>query len=156
MNIITEASKIDWTLVTLGVFIALFAFREIIGIVSFIKNKFRIKTGIDQDKETIEKRISKLETHDEWQYNEISKISKGIEDISNQISSMQSKMDETEMAKLKDTLLNYYRKYKDIGEWTQFEHDAFWDLFKSYESHGGNGYLHTIVEPVMRELKIIE
>lgn len=60
-----------------------FAIKEIIEIVGYFKKKLRIKTGFDEDKETLEERIATLEKHDKWQYNEISKISQGIDDIKN-------------------------------------------------------------------------
>lgn len=94
--------------------------------------------------------------HDERLKNDLQSVSNKIDILSGQITSMQSKIDETEMAKLKDTLVTYYKKYKDIGEWSKLEKDAFWDLFESYESHGGNGFMHSIVEPVMRELNVID
>lgn len=94
--------------------------------------------------------------HDEKFKNDLQNVSNKIDILSIQITSMQVKTDETEMAKLKDTIIAYYKKYKDIGEWNDLEKDAFWDLFKSYEAHGGNGFIHSIVEPVMRELNVIE
>ena len=36
------------------------------------------------------------------------------------------------------------------------EKEAFWELFEDYESRGGNGFIHSIVEPVMRELKVVD
>lgn len=94
--------------------------------------------------------------HDEKLKENLQSVSNKIDTLSDQITFMQSKMDETEMAKLKDTIIIYYKKYKDLGEWSALEKDAFWDLFKSYESHGGNGFIHSVVEPVMRELNIVD
>lgn len=94
--------------------------------------------------------------HDERLKNDLQNVSNKIDTLSGQITSMQRKIDETEMAKLKDTIITYYKKYKDIGEWSKLEKEAFWDLFESYESHGGNGFIHSIVEPVMRELNVID
>lgn len=93
--------------------------------------------------------------HDKQITDDLSIVSGKMDALSQQISNMQLKMDETEMAKLKDSIVSYYRKYKDIGEWSQLESDAFWDLFKRYEVHGGNGFIHSVVEPVMREIKIV-
>ena len=81
MNAIENLTQINYLLVILGFFAILFAIKEIIEIISYFKKKFRIKTGSEEDKETLEERISTLEKHDKWQYNEISKISKGIDDI---------------------------------------------------------------------------
>lgn len=93
MQEIQNLAQINYVLVILGLFAILFATKEVIEIFGYFKKKWRIKTGIEQDKETIEKRIAVLEKHDKWQYCEISKISKGIDDIQehlldNEIESM--------------------------------------------------------------------
>lgn len=87
---------------------------------------------------------------------DLSAVSQKMDSISSQLAEMQKKADETEMAKLKDTLVASYRKYKNAGEWSRLEHDAFWDLFHSYEAHGGNGYVHGVIEPAMQELIITD
>ena len=81
MEVIENLAKIDYVLVIMSIFAILFGIKEIIEIVSYFKNKLRIKTGFDQDRETFENRISTLERHDNWQYKEISKISQCVTDI---------------------------------------------------------------------------
>ena len=71
MGSIEKLTQIDYLLVILGFFAILFAAKEIIEIFSYFKKKLRLKTGIDEDKETIENRIKTLEKHDNWQYQEI-------------------------------------------------------------------------------------
>ena len=66
-----------------------------------------------------------------------------------------------ERSKLRDLLLQSYRYYTDkernpLGAWTSMEAEAFWELFKEYEEAGGNGYIHTVVQPAMNGLLIIE
>lgn len=61
---------------------------------------------------------------------------------------------------LKDRLLQYYHYYtsKDknpMQAWTQMEKDAFDSLFKDYEDLGGNGYMHSQVQPEMAGLRVI-
>ena len=85
MEAITELTKINWAVFLLTLCTIAFAIKELIEIVSYFKKKFRIKTGFDEEKETIEERIATLEKHDKWQYNEISKISQGIDDIKKQL-----------------------------------------------------------------------
>lgn len=85
MATITELTRINLVVFLLALCTVAFAIKEIIEVISYFKNKFRIKTGFDEDKETIEDRIKTLEKHDKWQYNEISKISQGIEDIKNRL-----------------------------------------------------------------------
>lgn len=81
MQEIQNLAQIDYVLVILGLFAILFAAKEVIEIFGYFKKKLRLKTGIDEDKETVESRIKTLEKHDNWQYQEIQKISKGIDDI---------------------------------------------------------------------------
>ena len=66
-----------------------------------------------------------------------------------------------ERSKLRDLLLQSYRYYTDkernpLGTWTSMEAEAFWELFKEYEDAGGNGYIHTVVQPAMNLLKVID
>ena len=66
-----------------------------------------------------------------------------------------------ERNKLRDRLLQSYRYYinKDLNpsqSWTKMEAEAFWELFRDYEDAGGDGYMHTVVQPAMECLVIIE
>lgn len=103
-----------------------------------------------------DKDILESATHDEKIETDLNQMSEKMDKISNQLVYMQAKNDETEMAKLKNDLITYYKKFKDVGEWSQLESDAFWDLFERYEAHGGNGYVHSTIEPTMRELNIVD
>ena len=35
------------------------------------------------------------------------------------------------------------------------EAQAFWDMFGDYEKNGGDGHMHTVVQPAMRALEVI-
>lgn len=94
--------------------------------------------------------------HDEMIREDLKKLTETVESISTRLDAMQSKNDATELAKLKEKILAYYRKYKDIGEWERFEADVFWGLFDSYIAHGGNSFVKNEIEPVMRNLKVID
>ena len=66
-----------------------------------------------------------------------------------------------ECNRLRDTLLQHYRYYtnKDTNpsqSWTRMEAEAFWDLFGDYEELGGDGYMHTEVQPAMNKLLVVE
>lgn len=65
-----------------------------------------------------------------------------------------------ECNKLRDMLLQNYRYYTNKERnphqsWTQMEAEAFWELFRDYEDLGGNGYMHTVVQPEMERLTIV-
>lgn len=94
--------------------------------------------------------------HDEMIKDDISSLTKTVNNIADTLSTMKSENNETKLKELKGSLIRYYNKYKNVGEWSKLEKDAFWDLFDDYEKRGGDGYIHTIVEPVMRELREVD
>ena len=125
MGEISQVAEINWTFFLITFFAIAFAAKEIIEICSYFKKKFRIKTGKDEDKITLEKRIETLEKHDKWQYNEISKISQGIDDIKD--------------ALLKD---NIEKKRKSILDFCSSlsnnqkqNNEAFNDIFRTYAEY---------------------
>ena len=94
--------------------------------------------------------------HDEMIRDDLKKLTDTVNGIVVTLETMQQKDNETKLKELKDSLITYYNKYRVIGEWSKLEKEAFWDLFDDYESRGGDGYMHTIVEPVMREIREID
>lgn len=66
-----------------------------------------------------------------------------------------------ERNKLRDRLLQNYRyftskEHNPLQAWTRMESEAFWELFSDYEKVNGNGYVHTVVQPAMNLLTVIE
>ena len=81
--------------------------------------------------------------------------------IQDTLKDMQERQDRRERNKLRNKLLQSYRYYTDLEKnpsqsWTRMESEAFWALFKDYEDAGGDGYMHTVVQPAMSLLKIID
>ena len=77
------------------------------------------------------------------------------------LKDMQEKNERRERNKLRDKLLQNYRYYTDKDKnssqtWTRMESEAFWELFRDYEDMNGDGYMHTVVQPAMNLLKIID
>ena len=85
MDMIKQLAELDYVLIILGFFAILFAVKEIIEIFTYFKKKFRIKLGSEEDKESVENRLFTLEKHDNWQYKEIVKIAKGIDEIKDKL-----------------------------------------------------------------------
>lgn len=100
------------------------------------------------------------------------KIQKELEDKIEELRKSQDantkklhQMEETQMResrnRLRDTLLERYRYYTDPAQnpsqsWTSMESEAFWELFGDYERAGGDGYMHTEVQPAMNRLHVAE
>lgn len=154
MDNIENLTRIDYLTVFLGIFILLFAIKEFIELFSYFKKRFRIKTGVDTEKETIECRISKLETHDKWQYNEISKISKGIDEIKSSLAQKEIKDKAKTVATLRSQLYDLHSKFVERGYIDKSGLKTFTELGSIYESAGGNDIYHDKLKPEVLSLPI--
>ena len=154
MNAIENLAQINYLIVILGFFAILFAIKEIIEIFSYFKKKFRIKTGADEDKETLEERIATLEKHDRWQYNEISKISKGIDDIKEQLKERDIKDKAKTVATLRNQLYDLHNKFMERGYVDKSGLKTFLELGKIYEDAGGDDIYHDKLKPEIMNLPI--
>ena len=95
-------------------------------------------------------------------------LKKEIQEIRDYCSTLMKRFEEIEeknkkreCSKLRDMLLQNYRYYTNECQnpsksWTRMEAEAFWELFEEYESAGGDGYMHSVVQPEMERLDIIE
>lgn len=125
MDVIKNLTQINYLLVALGLFTILFGVKEIIEIICYFKKKFRIKTGVEEDKETTEERISVLEKHDKWQYNEISKISQGIDDIKERLLNK-------EIEDMRKTILDFC---SSLSSGQKMNKESFDFIFKTDENY---------------------
>lgn len=174
MNAIKELTTLDFSLVFVSVFIILIGIKAIVSLFEWFIEKLGLETkgmrkrkeehnlliqtsqGLIQLQEKHEESVRQSIRHDEIIKADISSLTDKVNEIADTLSVMQKKDNETKLKELKGSLIRYYHKYKDIGEWSKLEKDAFWDLFDDYEKRGGDGYIHTIVEPAMRELRETE
>lgn len=92
---------------------------------------------------------------------EIQELRKMQEDTSRELGEMREQTERRERNKIRDRLLHNYRHYTNANSnpslsWTRMEAEAFWELFRDYEDAGGDGYMHTVVQPEMERLMVIE
>lgn len=139
MEAIENLAQINYVLAILGLFAILFALKEIIEIFLYFKKIFRIKTGVENDKETIESRISTLERHDNWQYKEITKISEGISDI-------QERLLNKEIEDMRKTILDFCSA---LSSGQNPNKEAFDFIFKTHENY------NNILEKYHKENNVI-
>lgn len=125
MEAIRTLTQVNWIAFCITLFAIAFAIKEIIEIVGYFKKKLRIKTGFDEDKETLEERIVTLEKHDKWQYNEISKISQGIDDIKNTLL-------EDNIEKKRKSILDFCSSLSNDQKQNS---EAFNDIFRTYAGY---------------------
>lgn len=156
MGDIESLTHINYLTVILGVFTILFAIKTIIELFSYFKKKFGIKTGIETEKDSIEGRIAKLEQHDKWQYNEITKISKGIEDIKDTLVQKEIKDNAKTVATLRNQLYDLHGKFMERGSIDKSGLKTFLELGKIYEDAGGDDVYHDKLKPEVMSLSIKE
>lgn len=125
MKYIEAVFNQNYISVILAVFLLLFAIKEIIDLISYFKKKGRIKTGSDQDKENVENRLITLEKHDKWQYKEISKMSKGIENIESELLDNNLERKRRYILDFCSSLSNEQKQNKE----------AFNNVFKTYKKY---------------------
>lgn len=172
MDEIQALLNLDWVALILGIFVLMSGiiatvtivgkFSEVIGKpVKWVREKRKDHELIIENAKAIQKLSKRHEEdtkqsirHDEMIRDDLQKLTNTVDNIVSKLETMQEKNDATEMAKLKDKIVAYYRKYSVLGEWEKFECDVFWGLFDSYIYHGGNSFVKGDIESVMRKLKI--
>lgn len=174
MDAIKELFNINFSYVFISVIVILLGVKTLVSLAEWVIEKLGLETkgmrkrnedhnlliqtsqGLTQLQEKHEESVRQSIHHDEMIKADISTLTNTVNGIANTLNDMQEKENETKIKELKGSLVRYYNKYKDVGEWSKLEKDAFWDLFDDYEKRGGDGFIHSIVEPVMRELREVE
>ena len=92
---------------------------------------------------------------------EMKDINATLEDHTKRLAKMENDIKKRETNKLRDTLVRNYTYYTNkeknpLQAWTKMESEAFWDLFSDYEDMGGDGYMHTVVQPAMLQLHVVD
>lgn len=87
-------------------------------------------------------------------------LQKSQKETIERICSLEKEIQRREMNKLRDRILQSYRYYTSaeknpLKAWSEMEQEAFWKIFKDYEELGGNGYVHSEVQPAMNDLEVI-
>ena len=91
---------------------------------------------------------------------DIDEIKEAVGNITHRLDVMEEKSRQNEANKLQNTLIQSYQYYTSaeknpLQAWTQMESKAFWALFRDYEDKGGDGYIHSEVEPAMAALRVV-
>ena len=91
---------------------------------------------------------------------EMNELALGQEEIKEKQKVLEENHQDYILTTSRDRLLQSYRYYTSteknpMGAWSEMEKEAFDKLFKTYERMGGDGLLHTEVEPAMAKLDVI-
>ena len=129
----------------------------------------RYKKDLEKDKQ-FQEVVNQVQQYPKWRQQScdiqaefraaIDRLTQAQEMQMRKLEQMEANTAQLELNKCRDRLLQSYRYYTSSANnpmhaWTEMEADAFWRNFGDYEKLGGNGYMHTVVEPAMRELELI-
>ena len=142
MTEIENLLSFDFAPWLMGLFIIILGIDKIIFLFGKIKKTLRIKFGFEEDKETIEDRITTLEKHDNWQYKEISKISQGVDDIKDTLVQKEIKDKAKTVATLRNQLYDLHGKFTERGYIDKSGIKTFLELGNIYEDAGGDDIYH--------------
>jgi uncharacterized coiled-coil protein SlyX len=154
---------INYLEVLLGLCVILIGIKYILELADWFKNKFGIKTKIDTKQEMlndrftkIEERLTTLESHDNWQYKEIGKISQGIDEIKDIITNNNDEHKKSMVAMLRYQLYTMHDEHMTRGYIDREGLKTFLELGDLYESCGGNDIYHEKLKPEIINLTIKE
>lgn len=120
----------------------------------------KLKQALDAVSKYPEYRQQSIEIQEKLE-NEMQEIRNAIKEHTERLIRMENDSKKRELNTLSDRLMQSYRYYTDkiknpLQAWTEMEATAFWNLFADYEEMGGDGYMHTIVQPAMQMLSVIQ
>lgn len=145
-----------------------FIYKMIKKINTYLQSKWQLEQQKDEELKTA---IKSMKTFDSY-HNEIATtvnnfqtqlndLKANVQNTNECLLQLKNDMDKRARNDLREKLLKEYRYYTDHDKnptqsWKHMESEAFWALFKDYEDAGGDGFVHTIVQPAMNLLSIID
>lgn len=135
--------------------------KYLIGRYEAVKKKDeQLKIALDAVSKYPEYRAQSIKIQKELQ-SEIDALRSAQNEQIDRLKKMEDDHTRRERNRLRDRLLQSYRYYTDpacnpAGVWNSMEAEAFWEMFSDYEDAGGDGYMHSDVQPAMNLLKVVE
>lgn len=154
MDHIQRMMQIDYVAFFVTLFAILFGIKEIVELLSYFVKKFGVKFKRDTEKKCMEDRVATLEKHDNWQYKEILKISKGIDDIKENLVKREITDKAKTVATLRGQLYGLHEKFVTKGYIDKSGLKTFIELGKIYEAAGGDDIYHDKLYPEIMKLQI--
>lgn len=90
----------------------------------------------------------------------VDKILEKQEQLEEKQEKLEAKNNAHNVNKIRERLIQSYRYYTNTNNnpelaWSEMEKESWYNLFYDYEDMGGNGFMHSTVEPAMASLRII-
>lgn len=120
----------------------------------------QLHEALEFAKKSPEYRKQSIEIQQHFEH-EILDLKTVFNEMCERLTKLEEQNKKKERNKLRNLLLESYRYYANKEKnpsqsWTVMEAEAFWELFRDYEDAGGNGYMHTVVQPEMERLTVVE
>jgi septal ring factor EnvC (AmiA/AmiB activator) len=90
----------------------------------------------------------------------LANIKQSVAHLESRLDALEHEKNERELNRLRENLIYNYRFYANkeknpLMAWSEMEKDSFYKLFRDYENLGGDGFMHTVVQPAMDALHVI-
>lgn len=132
---------------------------------------FREKYRLEMEKEEQMKGIlEQVKMYPKWREQSIERqkeftkaidnLQKNQAEITRELKEIEERRKKTKRNELRDRLLQTYRYFTNKEKnpqlaWSEMEAEAFWKVFGDYEEAGGDGDMHSTVQPAMRRLEVV-
>lgn len=92
---------------------------------------------------------------------QIEGLQKAVDGINERLDKRDKADKEKRLNKTYSQIVQLYQYYTSeernpMQAWTAMEADVFWKVFRDYEDDGGDGYVHSEIEPAMKQLRTVE
>ena len=136
-------------------------------VAAHFREKYRIEAEREEQMKTI---LEQVKMYPKWREQSIQRqkeftsaitaLQESQKEITTELKNIEERRKKTERNDLRERLLRSYRYYTSKEKnpqqaWSEMESDAFWKTFGDYEDAGGDGHMHSEVQPAMRRLEII-
>lgn len=155
ITLITDYKVTDIIIIFGLLFIIVKTLVSNIGLVrEWLNNWHNKKNKEEETQETFEERISKLESHDQTQYDKLIELTDGIKELKDLILNMKKDNDEFVVVTCRSQLYRIHQEATAQGYITRECLKTFSETGKKYEASGGDDIYHDKLHPEVMALPI--
>ncbi len=157
--------KVATVVIVIAAFIFLFKIYK--AVAAYFREKYRLEMEKEKQMQGI---LKQVEMYPKWREQSIErqkeftkaidKLQQNQAEITRELKEIEERRKKTKRNELRDRLLQTYRYFTNREKnpmlaWSEMEAEAFWKVFGDYEEAGGDGDMHTTVQPAMRRLEVV-
>ncbi len=157
--------KVATVVIVIAAFIFLFKIYK--AVAAYFREKYRLEMEKEKQMQGI---LKQVEMYPKWREQSIErqkeftkaidKLQQNQAEITRELKEIEERRKKTKRNELRDRLLQTYRYFTNKEKnpmlaWSEMEAEAFWKVFGDYEEAGGDGDMHTTVQPAMRRLEVV-